>query len=338
MSLDRQDVHLQESLPFRILNWSCAATRSPLLGSFLVPLSLVLLGIGIFLLTDGLDAVTVGVWLSMGWASITFALLKYARDRIGNTFDSLKAVVSTDSDSMTAANLLTFRFLNDPRYYLASVLVLIVVMPNMYSTFISNYESVVLQVWATAYFLFVAFVGGYGMAAAFAFDSYIRNVINTISFAPQPFHPDLFMGLKPLGSLSVTAALLISSASLLFPLIFETVSGEAGLDFLGYLIFVVILTSILAIFFLPLFTIKNKIELEKFRILLEFEREYQCRLGRYKEAPTLKERYVLQMLQLEKEKLREIRLFPFETRMLFQVVVSILLPIVMLVLQIYFKK
>ncbi len=328
----------QPALPIRILNWSCAQTKSNLIGAFLIPLLLVLVGIGIFLITDGIERITIGIWLSMAWATITLALFKYFEYRIQDTFDRLKGVISDCEGAMNPARVSTYKFTNNKRYYFVSGLVLLVVMPNMYSTYIINYDSILLQSWATLFFVYIASVGGYGMAATVAFDSYIRDLIDKIPFEPQPFHPDLFMGLKPLGNFVVTAALLVSSASLLFPLIFETVIGGPWARYLAYLIFLTILSSILAIFFLPLLTVKNKIEAEKYRVLTDFEREYQDRLVSFKLAPTVKEKYVLQMMLVEKEKLREIRLFPFETRMIFQVVVSILLPIVMLLLQIYLKK
>jgi len=56
--------------------------------------------------------------------------------------------------------------------------------------------------------------------------------------------------------------------------------------FLGYLIFITIMSAIIVSFLGPLFAIKNRIEREKFAALLSYEDDYQRRLASYKRSPT----------------------------------------------------
>lgn len=93
----------------------------------------------------------------------------------------------------------------------------------------------------------------------------------------------------------------------------------------------------MASFIGPLLIIKNAIEKEKFGVIIAHEKEYQERLAHYKAKPSEDNKDILQMMLIERAKLNEIRLFPFETKMIFQIFASILLPIIMLLIQLKFK-
>ncbi len=341
MLLPKEFPEKKLALPYWLLYWSCKITRNDWLGMFLIPVPLVAVGIVLLFSEGQLADTSRGMWLAMLFTSLTFAMLYYGQHRIQDVFDQIQGIIPTTEGSkekVEAVRARIYSYYNNNSYYIVSAITIAITLPIMYATFISGYKSVLLQAWGWAFFLFTAFVGGYGMACAVAFNKIVREVVDTTPFEPAPFHPDLFMGLKPLGSLAVANALGASSSSLLFPLIFETLDKSNYSAFLGYLIFAIIMAALILSFLGPLFVIKNKIEKEKFSALIAHEHEYQELLNNYKRSPTSNDKDVLQMLLIEKNKLGEIRLFPFETKMMFQIFVSILLPIVMLFLQTHLWK
>lgn len=324
------------ALPLKLIYWSCKIMKNDWLGVALVPSSLVALGIALLLPQATISS---GMWLALLWAALTFPMLYYGVYRVQRVFDELSDVIPNTEEARYKEERVrasVFALCNKRSYYIVGALVIAITFPSMYGTFVVSYPSRLLQSWSCVFFVYMAFVGGYGMACGVAYNKMVDEMVNSTPFALNPYHPDLFMGLKPLGQLSVIVAFLASSASLLFPLIFET-TGHLQLAFLGYLIFGIILCAIVVSFVGPLLIIKRKIEREKFAALVANEREYQARLDSYKKTPTTNEKDVLELLLVEKAKLREIRLFPFETKMMFQIVVSILLPIVMLFVQLRFK-
>jgi hypothetical protein len=328
----------QLALPFWLVYWSCRLTRNDWLGVFLIPVTLV--AVGVALLLQSHLTISKGLWLALLWTSITFAMLYYGQNRIQRVFDHLQGVIPNTTAAKNREKEVrarAFAHYNNRYYYVVSAVTIAITLPSMSSTFISHYSAIPLRVWGWTFFICVAFIGGYGMACVVAFNKIVHEIISATPFEPNPHHPDLFMGLKPLGTLAVANAFFASSSSLLFPLIFETIHGGVFAP-LGYSIFAIIMVAVLASFFGPLFIVKNKIQRAKFAAIIALEEEYQTRLAHYKKAPTSTENGVLQVLMVENAKLKEIRLFPFETNMIFQVLASVLLPIVILFLEILFKK
>lgn len=148
------------------------------------------------------------------------------------------------------------------------------------------------------------------------------------------------MGLKPLGSLAVIYGLTASSSSLLFPLIFEAtdqLNNSSLASFLGYLIFLIILSAIISTFVFPFLIIKEKIEKEKFACIIKYDENYLKYLEEYKINSSADMKGLLDLLNAERNKLKEIKLFPFEARMLLEIVTSILMPVAMLLLEKFFR-
>lgn len=330
------------ALPFKALYWSCKIRSNDWLGVFLVPFSLVLIGVMLHYFYN--EPITRGMWFALFWTSTTFLMLYYGQYRIQNIFDQLQGIIDDSKeikDKEEEVRAKVYGYFNRRHYYIVSFITIIITFPIMYLSFIAHYSSIFLKIWSSIFFLFTAFIGGYGMALAVAFNKIIKEVIDSTPFVLKPFHPDLFMGLKPLGNLAVANAIVASSSSLLFPLIFEVIHLQGNSDlstFLGYLIFTIIMSAIIASFTGPLFIIKNKIEKGKFALLMDHEAEYQALLDIYKKTPTESHKNILQMLQIERLKLQEIRLFPFESKMMLQIIASVLLPIIILLVQIYFKN
>lgn len=298
-------------------------------------------GIGIAFFQNAHEGISRGIWLAMLWTSMTFAMLYYGQHRLQTVIDQLDDVIPDSPSAQESKNELCRKIyarFNDQRYYVVSLFVALIVMPILYITFISNYSSWLVQAWCWIFFMYIAFVGGYGMVCGIAFNSIVREIVEKAPFELNPNHPDQFMGLRPLGSLSVANAITASSSALLFPLIFETIHEANSAPFLSYLIFSIIMFGILAAFAGPLYSVKNKIEKEKFSALISHEAEYQHRMEKFKEFPGEYDKAILKMMLRQKNELKTIRLFPFESRMIFQVVVSILLPIVMLVIEIQLKQ
>ncbi|MBS0335908.1 MAG: hypothetical protein JSS40_03670 [Proteobacteria bacterium] len=338
MILPNRSFQKKLSIPFKMVNWSCRAAKNSWIGVLLIPLPLVALGIALLLISG--EAISRGMWLVMLWTSMTFALIYYSQFRIRNSFSELAGIIPETSEAQKKVDevrVRIFNYSNNRNYYISSAITMLVILPLVNLTFIQNYSSIYVQIWCWVFFVFSTFVGGYGLAYGLAFIKIIREIVDAVPYALNPYHPDRFMGLKPLGNLCVAVALGVSSASLVFPLIFEAIHGDLA-DFLGYFAFLAIFFAILVSFFGPLFLIKGKIEREKFAALLATEDEYQRYLKDYKRTPSEGLKEILRLLRIEKRKLDEIRLFPFETKMVFQFVVSIVLPVVMFFLQLQLKK
>ena len=330
------------TFPLNTIYWSCKVTRSDLIGAFLIPLPLVVIGMLLHFFYH--QAISVGMWFALLWTALTFYMMYSGQQKVQTIFDSLQGIIpdtaaAKEKEQEVRANI--YRNYNNRYYYWVGFLVTLIVLPIMYQAIISKHTALPLQVWSSLYFLYTAFVGGVGMTWAVIFNRVVMDILQMMPFKLNPHHPDYFMGLKPLGNLAVVNVVVASSSSLLFPLIFEVtriLNGNNSLsEPLGYLIFAIIMCALIAAFVGPLMIIKTAIERQKYAVLIEHEKEYQERLANYKADPSESGKNILQMMQLERTKLHEIRLFPFETKMLFQIFASGLLPIIMLLIQKYFK-
>jgi MFS family permease len=337
----------QLAFPYNLIYWSCKVTKSDLAGVFLFPLPFMAAGVVLFLLQGDIKVVPGGMWLAMLWSLMVFPMLYYGQRRVLNIFGKLPdgTLGGPDAAHRTEeARVRIYAALNDKRYYWGSAFMALLTTFFSYWSVTSGYKSDWLWAWSFLFFLFFSVVGGYGMACVVAFGLNIGELMDRAPLTPDPYHPDLFMGLKPFGDLAVVNALIASSGSLLFPLIFSAIHSPslpmfaAISSFLGYSMFVVLVCAILAAFLWPLFVIKSRIEQFKHHELLAHNKEYYELLASYKKDHAPDKQGILQLLLAERAKLKEIRLFPFETEMLFKVFISILLPFIILFLQIYFKK
>lgn len=331
--------------PYNWIHWFCGARPLDPLGVFILPGGLSFVGVLLFMAHGKFWEISAGMWLVLFWTAITFAMLYYGQYRVVQVRTRLKDRIPEGAEAAAdAAVANAYAALNDRRFYLFSVLMAVLTVPLLYPAFTAACRSVWIQVWAGVFLLFASVVGGYGMGCVLACGEIIKKLVEQVGFQPDPYHPDLFMGMRELGSLAVANAVIASTGSLLFPLLFEAskmshipvLSPLFGL--LGYYSFGVMLSAIAIAFLVPLFVIKSKVEEAKFGFLQAHEKEYQSILAEFKRVPDEGKRHLLKLLQVERAKLQQIHVFPFETEMMFKVFISILLPIIMLFLQIYLKK
>lgn len=333
--------------PYSLICWSCKVADNDIAGVFFLPLTFMLVGLGLFLFQGDIKTVPMGMWLAMLWSLMVFPMLYYGQSRTANILGRLPEGTLGGENAehrIEEARISAYASLNDKRYYWVSAFMALLTTFFSYLAVTSGYQSVWLKAWSFIFFLFFSIVGGYGMACVVAFGRNLKKLMDKAPLTPNPYHPDLFMGLKPFGDLAVANALIASSGSLLFPLIFYAIHSPSlpmfasVSSFLGYSMFAVLVLAIIASFLWPLFVIKTKIEKFKYNELLAHNKEYYELLTEYKKDQAPGKKGVLQLLLAERAKLKEIRLFPFETEMLFKVFISILLPFIILFLQIHFRR
>jgi len=329
----------QLSLPYKFIFVISKLTKNNI-NIFLLPLFFNVIGVLLFYYYH--LRISRGMLFAMGWSSLTLIMLYYAQFKFHNIFLKLSGVISDspeDSEKTEQIKSKIYSIINNNWLYLPACLVVLIVFPIFYQLKMATHVFPLL-IWNVAFFIYTAFIGGYGMGISFMSYKVIKTIIEETPFKLNPYHPDMFMGLKPLGSLAVVYGLVTSSSSLLFPLIFEAINQmEDGKIswFLGCVLFLVIFGAIITTFSIPFLKIKEKIEEEKFVSIIEHDKEYRMYLLNYKDKPSSELQGIIDVLEKERNKLNNIKLFPFEARMLLEIFVSILMPILMLLLERYFR-
>jgi hypothetical protein len=147
----------------------------------------------------------------------------------------------------------------------------------------------------------------------------------------HPFHHDTKSGLKPFGDFSLPATLLVASGALVLPLVF-LYAPSLGDPYL--LLGVACHTlAILATFVVPLVLVHRAGERARAAILARLQAEYDAQRGRLHDGAVdqLQLTRQLDAVRREQQEARDMRLYPFDTRVFVELTTSVLLPALVLV-------
>ncbi|OGR53281.1 MAG: hypothetical protein A2049_06430 [Elusimicrobia bacterium GWA2_62_23] len=332
------EIHKEDlAFPIRYTLWETPPLKKfPLHSLLLLPLIFMLVGLVGFHLEGTLGKISLGMWLALIWSYASLPMLYFGHVKINKTFEALDEIIPDKQKKLELLKT-SHSHLNNPSFWVYGVAMAALGWYVFFPAYYAAHQSLWLCVWGSLLFVIFGLVGGYGAACVVSFYGLVDKLLHAKLFKPDPYHPDLFMGFRPLGTLAVVNALVASSGSLLFPLILESRELPGIFKLPGYAMFIAIAIIIALAFIVPIIWIRDHIEENKFRLLKEHEAEYKGRLADYMKRPAPESKDLLQLLQAERAKLEEIRLFPFETKMITQVAGSLLLPFIILYLQIKYK-
>ena len=147
----------------------------------------------------------------------------------------------------------------------------------------------------------------------------------------NPFHPDGFGGLGGLGKLPLKTASFASSASLYIPYAInrsrafgaETVVGATMILFVLVVSFVILLT-----FLIPLFPVHRLAREAKYDLLLKVGNRLRARLDAFEKADLRMEKDMeLMVASYNYTAIKDMKVWPFNTRTLFEITSYIILPV-----------
>jgi len=307
---------------------------TPVQSVLIWPFIFMTVGLVGFHLEGTLADLSLGMWLAIIWAYATLPMLYFGHFKINETFEALREIIKKDPEAQLKK---AHAHLNTGAFAIPGAIAATLGYLVLFPLYEAAHNFFWLQAWGAFFFIAFGFLGGYGLASVVSFYGVVQKLLDSGILEPNPYHPDLFMGLRPLGTLAVVNALVASSGSLLFPIIMEALGLPGIFKLPGYALFIGIAIAIAMAFIVPIIQIRDHIEKRKFEILKKNEADYRELRAAYIEKPSQERKDALEFLQADRAKLSEIRLFPFETKMATQVIGSILLPFIILYLQIKYK-
>lgn len=181
-------------------------------------------------------------------------------------------------------------------------------------------------------------LGGPGFSGPLTTVLLIREAAS-VDFEIQPLHPDRLGGLSTVGFISIRTTLLYSSGSLFLPLLFELSTGSVRQGVIYSFGLIYILSIVVS--FVYTTTVINRKAAEVQRDVLEQLRTEYSRLGT--EIDTESDGSLTEVnRRLQQQQVRSgydddnnVRLYPFEVDTLVQLAGSELLPVALLVLELY---
>ena len=188
----------------------------------------------------------------------------------------------------------------------------------------------------------VFYLGGY---SGIGFMGVVTTVLamrelTKLNLEVDPLHPDGLGGLSTIGYFAIRTTLTFSTGSLLLPLAFVFVRGNAP-AWLVYLIVAGFTGAIAVSFVYPTWLINRKAQEERDRQLDQLRREYQTaqaeledftNFERVDEGTELAKRLELERLRREYQDYKSVRLYPFKIDIILKLVSSVLLPLMFLII------
>ena len=195
-----------------------------------------------------------------------------------------------------------------------------------------------IQGWCLLTYFIMFFVSAIGFQGILVVIRIIASVLkNDLRF--RPYHPDSFGGLQFLSNFSVKGTFYFSSGALVFPLVFEllrTFSTQSALLDMAILTLTGLFLALLIYSFLsPLLQIKDFIDDRKCQQISESQlklRELYEKVagGRHSMAAAIN---LFTYNELYHKKLYEIKDYPYDIRVVFELFLSLLIPIIIAVLE-----
>ena len=159
-----------------------------------------------------------------------------------------------------------------------------------------------------------------------------------------PYHPDKFGGISDFGRFSVKGAIYFSSGALLFPLAFEIMHNiEENFNFSLIILFLLaslFIITMFSSFFIPIFRIKRFADLEKERIIIESRKKLNKMIMKFKKNDNFDIKEVIEIIihyYINHRNLLKMKDYPWDFRILIEFGASFIIPILVVLLEIYFK-
>ncbi len=320
----------------RIQNWLGRRVHSRWLASVLL-LYVPLISAGILIeRTTGSEVFSRGIILSTVVLAIMPFLIQDAERVLTAFLDNHQHLFQTESEWAIFRNWSLSRF-HSPRYmwfgfpWAIGTTLIGVMIKYDGSPFL-------VKAWASVtYFiiLFLSAIGFQGVSVGVA----IILKLGREGARFDPYHPDLFGGFEALSRLSARATLYFSIGAFVFPLVFELVAESSQdselLNYSTIAATTIYVGVLICTFLLPVLSIKRMVAVEKEKALLASNRKLDELHGQI--SKNQGGNYELMNLQIYYEiyhkRLFDIKSYPYNARVLFELLVAIGLPILVVIVE-----
>lgn len=286
----------------------------------------------------------VGWALALLWVNLApFFIWTYDEVVLPQFFERFREITESEEDLRVIAKTYD-EFFAKPRYLSSAFWALAVTSiawagtPVLQANGMAGSGEVFLWL-VYAYGVYIGGVlGGPGFMGPVTTMLVIREIAS-LEFEIQPLHPDQLGGLSNVGYYAIRTTLLFSTASLFLPLGFRLAAGE-GRQAVIVTVFAVYILTILLSFVYPTLKINRSAERRRAEVLSEL-RERSLRLMEgtdgdgYDEFDDIRKQLEFQRIRSRYDDYRSVRLYPIQIDILFRLLGSVLLPIVMLVVEVY---
>jgi hypothetical protein len=191
---------------------------------------------------------------------------------------------------------------------------------------------------AVGVMLVVVFLSGFGFWGVFCA---IKVVYKSAPFpiSLNPMSPDRFGGLMAFGRLAIRTTLLFSSGSALLPFLLQVSAWTGGTGFiLGVLSACVYIMAVAFSFIFPILYVHRIAIRERNRMLKETGEEYLRLLNEFNESPHsngLSQALRIVIIRNQFLEIEKMKVYPFDWRIILELVSSVALPIILTAMQIY---
>lgn len=326
------------------------SVESPILASVLIfgtPANLFLATIvlvrGAAITTDFLVAIVFGIaWLNIGGYLIWY----YDEEVFPTFFESAREIFRND-EQLTEIEATYDEFFS--AYHLLPVSVWVLLLVGLFfgseqylvanGLFTAGSPLRYLYLGAVCY---LGFLSGIGFMGVITTTLTIRELTG-LEFDVDPLHPDGLGGLSTIGYFAIRTTVTFSSGSMLLPLAFIFVRGNAP-AWLIYFIVVAFTGAIAVSFVYPTMLINQKAQRRREEELDALRREYRqakADATDYDDFQSadgeseLVKRLELERIRREYQDYQNVRLYPFQIDIIFKLVSSVVLPVLFLVIDQY---
>jgi len=275
---------------------------------------------GDFLL-DSIEIVLAFLWLAIAGVLIDF--FEYAVDDFWIAYKKLVKLGAKEFENIKKEY---HDKIFSKKYILFSILVYLVIFPLLFDAL--REHSLIVIIMVDLLMIIAAIMWGIVFYLTFYMYYFIKK-ISSYPLAVNPFDPDGFGGLSIIGKLPLRIAALISSGSLYIPygmnrVFYMGMETPVGL----FILFGVIVVSfVIAItYFVPLFPINRIAKNMKNNMLDTFSSQLKIMIGE-PDKKTCEKNYLKTLVAFEHyREIKQMKVWPFSPKMLFELFAYILLP------------
>ena len=344
------DLHSQHWVTSRIVTDADGLRGHPLVQSVLVYgtpanlfLATILLLRGSIISTEFLAAIVSGII----WLNLSGYLIWYYDEQVLPRFFSQATTLFTDTDRVKQLQAKYDAFFSE--YHFIPVVIWISLLvalffgsePYLVSNGLFEAGSPLRYLYLGSVF-YLGYMSGVGFSGVVTTILAVRELQN-VDLKVDPLDPDGLGGLSTIGYFSIRTTLTFSTGSLLLPLAFIFVRGNAP----PWLVFVIVagfIGTILVSFLYPTRLINKKAQQHRDSRLEELRKEYRkaktdalnySEVESADENTELIKRMELDRVRQEYQDYQNLRLYPFQINILLKLISSLVLPILFLVIDSY---
>jgi hypothetical protein len=193
-----------------------------------------------------------------------------------------------------------------------------------------------------AAFIWLLYLHGVGLSGVMT-TIMVSRAISTMTFEIDPMHKDKLGGLSAVGYYSIGTTLLFACGSLLIPVVVQFVTSAAVSTTPLFTAVSIYTIFILLSFLYPTLKINSQAKRQRGEILDRLKREYkelelELQYPGKKHKARLEGYFELNRIRSLYEDYRDLKLFPFKTEIIAQLVSSVLLPFVFILVKYYWFK